>query len=84
MLVAIDAAKFTQKALISTFYGDILVIPFEFDAFMSGFEYLKKIIHTEKKKHNLKEIVVGIETTGHYYEDLLLDGAILMGIMFEP
>jgi transposase len=71
LLVAIDAAKFTQKALICTFYGDILVKPFEFDASMSGFEYLKKIIHTEKEKHNLKEIVVGIETTGHYYEDLV-------------
>ncbi|WP_338448430.1 IS110 family transposase [Niallia oryzisoli] len=78
MLVAINAARFTQKALICTFYGDILVKPFEFDASMTGFEYLKKIIQTEKERYKLKEVVVGIETTGHYYEDLVrrchLDG----------
>lgn len=71
MMVAIDAAKFTQKALICTFYGDILVKPFEFDASMTGFEYLKKIIQSEKEKNRFKEVVVGIETTGHYYEDLV-------------
>lgn len=71
MLVAIDAAKFTQKALICTFYGDILVKPFEFDASMTGFDYLKRIIESEKNKNRLKEVVVGIETTGHYYEDLV-------------
>ncbi|MGG3467306.1 transposase [Neobacillus pocheonensis] len=71
MLVAIDAAKFTQKALICTIYGDILVKPFEFDASMTGFKYLKKVIHTEKEVNGLKEVVVGIETTGHFYEDLV-------------
>src|SRR4051794_3938821 len=71
LMVAIDAAKFTQKALIGTFYGDILVKPFEFDASMTGFEYLLEVIQSEKAKHKLKEVVVGIETTGHYYEDLV-------------
>jgi transposase len=71
LMVAIDAAKFTQKALVGTFYGDILVKPFEFDASMTGFDYLIKVIQTEKEKHKLKEVVVGIETTGHYYEDLV-------------
>ena len=37
LMVAIDAAKFTQKALIGTFYGDILVKPFEFDASIDWF-----------------------------------------------
>ena len=39
LMVAIDAAKYTHKALICTFYGDVLVKPFEFDASMTGFEY---------------------------------------------
>ena len=30
MMVAIDAAKFTQKALIGTFYGDVLETPGRF------------------------------------------------------
>lgn len=71
MIVAIDAAKYTHKALISTFYGDILVKPFEFDASLPGYKRLKDTIESQKVKHNLKEIVVGIETTGHYYEDLV-------------
>jgi len=71
LMVAIDAAKYTQKVLICTFFGDILVKPFEFDASLTGFDYLKKIIDTKKGKFGYKEVVVGIETTGHYYEDLV-------------
>lgn len=71
LLVAIDAEKYTHKALISTFYGDILVKPFEFDASSTGFEVLKKQIQAEKGRKDMKEVVVGIETTGHYYEDLV-------------
>lgn len=37
----------------------------------------------EKTKYNYKEVVVGIETTGHYYEDMVRN-AIYMGIMLEP
>lgn len=44
LLVAIDAAKYTHKAMIATFYGDIIVKPFEIDASLTGFEILKKQI----------------------------------------
>ncbi|MBY0121727.1 IS110 family transposase [Bacillus sp. S/N-304-OC-R1] len=71
LVVAIDAAKFTHKVLICTFYGDVLVKPFEFDASLSGFERVKKQIQLEKDKHGMQDVVVGIETTGHYYEDLV-------------
>ena len=71
LLVAIDAAKYTNKAILTTFYGDILVKPFEFDASQTGLELVKKQIHLVKKEYGLTEVVVGIETTGHYYEDLV-------------
>jgi len=71
LLVAIDAAKFTHKAILSTFYGDILVNPFEFDASQTGLELVRNQIDLIKEKHGLTEVVVGIETTGHYYEDLV-------------
>ena len=32
---------------------------------------VKEQIGAEKDRHNMKEVVVGIETTGHYYEDLV-------------
>jgi transposase len=71
LLVAIDAAKYTHKAVICTFYGDVLVKPFEFDASESGFEKVLRLVHSEKVEHQMKEVVFGIETTGHYYEDLV-------------
>jgi transposase len=71
LLVAIDAAKYTHKAMICTFYGDILVRPFEFDASNTGFTKVKQFIQAEKQRHHMKEVVVGVETTGHYYEDLV-------------
>ncbi|WP_238458052.1 IS110 family transposase [Alkalihalobacterium alkalinitrilicum] len=71
LMVAIDAAKYTHKAMICTFYGDILVKPFEFDASLTGLDIVKKHIREEREKYGMKEVVVGIETTGHYYEDLV-------------
>lgn len=71
LMVAIDAAKYTHKAMITTFYGDILVKPFEFDASQTGFNLVKEKVQVERKKYGMTEVVVGIETTGHYYEDLV-------------
>lgn len=71
LMVAIDAAKYTHKAMICTFYGDVLVKPFEFDASLTGLEKVKEQIRIEKDRHGMKEVVVGVETTGHYYEDLV-------------
>lgn len=71
LMVAIDAAKFTHKAMISTFYGEVLVKPFEFDASLTGLEQVKRQIKSEEERYDIKEVVVGIETTGHYYEDLV-------------
>jgi transposase len=72
LIVAIDAAKYTHKAMICNYYGDILVSPFDIDASMTGFEKVKRIVQSERAKHQMKEVVVGIETTGHYYEDFVL------------
>lgn len=71
LLVVIDAAKYTHKAMFCTFYGEILIQPFEFDASMTGFKKVQELINTERKHHDWKQVVVGIETTGHYYEDLV-------------
>ena len=70
-IVAIDAAKFMHSAMISNIYGDILTKPFDFSASRSGFEELIEAIEQATEAYDFKEIVVGIETTGHYYEDLV-------------
>lgn len=71
LILAIDAAKYTHKAMICTYFGDILVKPFDFDASLTGFEKVKMAVESEKTKHQMKQVVVGIETTGHYYEDIV-------------
>ncbi|WP_246092793.1 IS110 family transposase [Terrilactibacillus laevilacticus] len=71
LMVAIDAAKFTHKAILCTFYGDVLVKPFEFDASLTGLDKIKKNVNKEVERHGFRAVVVGIETTGHYYEDLV-------------
>jgi len=71
LIVAVDAAKYTHKGLICNFFGDILVRPFEFDASLTGFEKLKELITGEMERYDMKEVVIGVETTGHYYEDLV-------------
>ncbi|AST90088.1 MULTISPECIES: hypothetical protein [Sutcliffiella] len=70
LIVAIDAAKYTPKAMIASFYGEILEKPFDIDASMSGFTKLKTLIGRHKVRANTR-VVVGIETTGHYYEHLV-------------
>ncbi|ANU15236.1 IS110 family transposase [Planococcus halocryophilus] len=70
-IVAIDAAKFVNAAMICNVYGDILVKPFEFNASSTGFHRLVKEIEEAKEGYAFEEVVVGIETTGHYYEDLV-------------
>jgi transposase len=50
LMMAIDAAKYTHKAMICTFYGDVLVKPFEFDASLTGFEKIKEQIQLEKDR----------------------------------
>lgn len=71
LILAIDAAKYTHKAMVCNYFGDILVEPFDLDASKSGFEHAKKVVEHTKEKYALKEVVVGVETTGHYYEDLV-------------
>jgi len=70
-IVAIDAAKFVNTAMVCTIYGDILQEPFEFDGSMTGYQLMKKYIDSVCETYALSQVIVGIETTAHYYEDLV-------------
>ena len=70
-IVAVDAAKYVNAAMICTIYGDILKGPFEFDGSMTGFSTLKMAIEETKEAYALTDVILGIETTAHYYEDLV-------------
>jgi transposase len=70
-IVAIDAAKYVNTAMVCTIYGDILQDPFEFDGSMTGFQLLEKHIDMTCEAYSLSQVIIGIETTAHYYEDLV-------------
>ncbi|WP_303966703.1 IS110 family transposase [Sporosarcina ureae] len=70
-IVAIDAAKYVNTAMICTIFGDILRGPFEFDGSQTGFQVLKKEIDQTREAYQLTRVILGIETTAHYYEDLV-------------
>jgi len=70
-IVAVDAAKYVNAAMICTIYGDILKGPFEFDGSMTGFHILQTAIEETKEAYQLTDVILGIETTAHYYEDLV-------------
>jgi len=70
-IVGIDAAKYVNTAIICTIYGDILKGPFEFDGSQTGFNVLKAEIDQTREAYQLTDVILGIETTAHYYEDLV-------------
>lgn len=71
LIVAIDIGKYTHKTLMANVFGDVLVQPLEIDASLTGFKMLCAKIDETCATHSCKEVVVGIETTAHYYEDLV-------------
>ncbi|OIU70941.1 hypothetical protein [Rossellomorea aquimaris] len=50
LVVAIDAAKYINKALLCNLYGDVYIRPFEFDSTMQGFKRLHHQIEAIKKE----------------------------------
>lgn len=70
-IVAVDAAKYVNTAMICTIFGDILRGPFEFDGSQTGFQVLKNEIDQTREAYQLTRVILGIETTAHYYEDLV-------------
>jgi transposase len=70
-IVGIDAAKYVNTAIICTIYGDILKGPFEFDGSQTGFQVLKSKIEQTREAYQMTNVILGIETTAHYYDDLV-------------
>lgn len=71
LIVAIDAAKFFQKALICNYFGDVIEEPFFFGVNRDGIDLLTKKIEKAKNELQAERIFSGVEVTGHYYEDIV-------------
>lgn len=75
LIVAIDAAKLHQKALICNYFGDIIEKPFFFSVSSSGMELLYKKIELAVNATQAVRLFLGVEATGHYYEDVVREMA---------
>jgi transposase len=71
LIVAIDAAKYFQKALLCNYFGDVIEKPFFFGVNQEGMDLLCKKIINAKKKIQSERVFIGVEATGHYYEDIV-------------
>lgn len=71
IVVSIDAAKYHPKALICNYFGDILEDSFFFAVNSVGLNELDNKIRQCVKTCNAQRILIGIEATGHYHEDVV-------------
>ncbi|MCS7464460.1 IS110 family transposase [Paenibacillus doosanensis] len=71
LIVAIDAAKLHQKALICNYFGDVIEKPFFFSVCQSGVQILYDAIENAVRDTGAVRLFLGIEATGHYYEDIV-------------
>ncbi|SDD24460.1 IS110 family transposase [Halanaerobium congolense] len=68
LVVAIDPAKYSPKALICNYFGEILVNPFFFTINSKGLNLLLTKIQETVNNISAQKVLVCIETTGHYHE----------------
>jgi transposase len=68
--VSIDVHKYYHQVMIHNDYGEILVPSFRIDVFQSGFDRLCEVIEEAVAEHDIQVLFIGMEPTGHYYENL--------------
>lgn len=71
LIVSIDAAKYHQKALICNYFGDIIQDSFFFSTDIKGRELLLAKIKESIDSVKAIKVLIGIEATGHYYEEIV-------------
>lgn len=71
LLVPIDVSKVLQKCMILNYFGEVLESSFSFMVSQTGMKLLLSKIENAKLSYNAERVFVGIEATGHYYEDIV-------------
>jgi transposase len=68
--VSMDVHKYYHQVMVHNEYGEILVPSFRINIFRSGFEQLCEVIDSAVVEHDIQVLFVGMEPTGHYFENL--------------
>lgn len=72
LVVAIEVGKFNSKGIIADMRGDIVKENFQFANNQRGYRFLKEAIGWASKTVDSRQVFIGMETTGHYHENLAL------------
>ena len=67
-MVAVDVAKERVSAMVTDFFGNVLVPPENFPVTAAGLALLEQRIGAAGREHALEHIVIGLEQTGRLHE----------------
>jgi hypothetical protein len=70
LCVSLDISKYFHVAMIHNGLGEIVTSTFEVDIYQSGFDQLCQVIEQAKTRTQAQVVLVGMEPTSHYFENL--------------
>jgi transposase len=70
LCVSLDIHKYFHVVMMHNALGEIVTPPFEIDIFQAGFDRLCQAIDEAVGRTNAQVVLVGMEPTGHYFENL--------------
>ena len=70
LCVSLDVSKYFHVAMIHNGLGEIVTRPFDVDIYQSGFDQLCEMIAQARAQTQAQVVLVGMEPTGHYFENL--------------
>jgi transposase len=70
LCVSLDISKYFHVAMIHNGLGEIVKPAFEIDFYQSGFDQLCQAIDQAKAETQAQVVLVGMEPTSHYFENL--------------
>ncbi|MHA2313623.1 MAG: IS110 family RNA-guided transposase [Candidatus Thorarchaeota archaeon] len=71
LYASIDVAKYNHSAMIVNFFGDVIIPEFDFPYNNHGINFLRKKLQLAQKQTQAKKLFLGLESTGHYHENLV-------------
>lgn len=70
LCVSVDISKYFHVAMMHNGLGEIVTPTFEVDIYQSGFDQLCRMIEEARGRTQAQVVLVGMEPTSHYFENL--------------
>lgn len=70
LCVSLDISKYFHVVMIHNGLGEIVTPTFEIDMMQSGLDQLCQVIEQAKVQTNAQVVLIGMEPTSHYFENL--------------